>query len=48
MQTSDAYSALVKELETLGQRPARELAALAGWSFGQLAQWIVEDAGCSR
>jgi len=25
-----------------------ELAAYAGWSFGQLARWIVEDASCSR
>jgi D-alanine-D-alanine ligase len=25
-----------------------ELAAHAGWSFGQLVRWIVEDAGCNR
>jgi len=25
-----------------------ELAAHAGWSFGKLARWIVEDASCSR
>ncbi|WP_295557022.1 D-alanine--D-alanine ligase [uncultured Hyphomicrobium sp.] len=25
-----------------------ELAAYAGWSFGELARWIVEDASCSR
>ncbi len=25
-----------------------ELAAHAGWSFGELARWIVEDASCSR
>jgi D-alanine-D-alanine ligase len=25
-----------------------ELAGFAGWSFGQLARWIVEDASCSR
>jgi D-alanine-D-alanine ligase len=25
-----------------------ELAAHAGWSFGQLTRWIVEDASCSR
>lgn len=25
-----------------------ELAAYAGWSFGQLVRWIVEDAGCNR
>jgi D-alanine-D-alanine ligase len=25
-----------------------ELAHYAGWSFGQLARWIVEDASCSR
>jgi D-alanine-D-alanine ligase len=25
-----------------------ELAAFAGWSFGELARWIVEDASCSR
>lgn len=25
-----------------------ELAAHAGWSFGELVRWIVEDAGCSR
>jgi D-alanine-D-alanine ligase len=25
-----------------------EFAAYAGWSFGQLARWIVEDASCSR
>ncbi|MFA5950984.1 MAG: D-alanine--D-alanine ligase [Hyphomicrobium sp.] len=25
-----------------------ELAAYAGWSFGQLTRWIVEDASCSR
>ena len=30
MQTSDAYSALVKELELVRQLPAQELAALAG------------------
>jgi D-alanine-D-alanine ligase len=25
-----------------------ELAGYAGWSFGKLARWIVEDASCSR
>ncbi len=25
-----------------------ELAAHAGWSFGELVRWIVEDAGCNR
>lgn len=25
-----------------------ELAAYAGWPFGELARWIVEDASCSR
>lgn len=25
-----------------------ELAAYAGWSFGELVRWIVEDASCSR
>ncbi|MBA4172718.1 MAG: D-alanine--D-alanine ligase [Hyphomicrobium sp.] len=25
-----------------------ELAAYAGWSFGELARWIVEDASCNR
>lgn len=25
-----------------------ELAEYAGWSFGQLARWIVEDASCAR
>lgn len=25
-----------------------ELAAYAGWSFGQLVRWIIEDAGCNR
>lgn len=25
-----------------------ELAQYAGWSFGELARWIVEDASCSR
>jgi D-alanine-D-alanine ligase len=25
-----------------------ELAAFAGWSFGELARWIVEDASCAR
>jgi D-alanine-D-alanine ligase len=25
-----------------------EMAAYAGWSFGELARWIVEDAGCNR
>lgn len=25
-----------------------ELAAYAGWSFGQLVRWIVEDASCAR
>lgn len=25
-----------------------ELAAYAGWSFGELTRWIVEDASCSR
>jgi D-alanine-D-alanine ligase len=25
-----------------------ELAAYAGWSFGELGRWIVEDASCSR
>lgn len=25
-----------------------ELAAYAGWSFGELARWITEDASCSR
>jgi D-alanine-D-alanine ligase len=25
-----------------------ELAQFAGWSFGELARWIVEDASCSR
>lgn len=25
-----------------------ELAAYAGWSFGELTRWIIEDASCSR
>ncbi|MEQ1712600.1 MAG: D-alanine--D-alanine ligase, partial [Hyphomicrobium sp.] len=25
-----------------------ELAAYAGWSFGELVRWIVEDATCAR
>lgn len=25
-----------------------ELAGYAGWSFGELARWIIEDASCSR
>jgi D-alanine-D-alanine ligase len=25
-----------------------ELAQYAGWSFGELVRWIVEDASCER
>jgi len=42
METSAAYSALVKELETIRQLPARELAVLAG---GPAIEHIVDLAG---
>ena len=36
------------QLGMTGTSLVPELAAYAGWSFGELARWIVEDASCSR